>query len=267
MNYITTNHRGGIGNVMFKLAASINLALKNEVDYIFSNEFIRPKDMVATKGLPDYRRYYTNILRNIKFIDKLPDVYFVHTEKQFNFYDIEYTKETNLLLDGYFQSEKYFEENKDLIKELFSPNDEIKNIIYENLPDINDYISIHIRRGDYLEFPDHHPQQSVDYYKTACEIFGLDRTYLIFSDDLNGVKNMFDFIPNKIFYTSGEDWLDMYTMSLCEHNIIANSTFSWWAAYLNSNKDKKIITTKNWFGPVYRTWNISTLFPEDWIIL
>ena len=267
MNFITTNHMGGLCNVMFKLSAVISASLDNNVEYIFSNEFIRQidKDFVCG-GYDDYRIYYDNVLRNIKFIDKLPSQYRTHIHT-FNYTPIHYNKGENLLLEGYFQSEKYFEENKDLIKELFSPNDEIKNIIYENLPNINDYISIHIRRGDYLEFPDHHPQQSVDYYKTACEIFGLDRTYLIFSDDLNGVKNMFDFIPNKIFYTSGEDWLDMYTMSLCEHNIIANSTFSWWAAYLNSNKDKKIITTKNWFGPVYRTWNISTLFPEDWIIL
>lgn len=267
MNYITTNHRGGLGNVMFKLAASISLAIDNNVNYIFSNEFLRPIDRITTKGHPDYRRFYNNVLRNIEFIDKLPDHYFIHTETQFNYKEIPYTTGTNLLLDGYFQSEKYFENNKDLIKNIFSPSEEIINTILTNLPDVRSYSSIHIRRGDYLNFPNHHPQQSTEYYKTACEMIGLDKTYLIFSDDLEGVKDMFDFLPNKIFYTSGEDWLDMYTMSFCENNIICNSTFSWWAAYLNPNENKKIITTKNWFGPVYANWDISTLFPKDWIVI
>ena len=75
MNYITTNHRGGLGNVMFKLAASISLAIDNEVEYIFSNEFLRPIDRITTKGLPDYRRFYDNVLRNVKFIEKLPNFF------------------------------------------------------------------------------------------------------------------------------------------------------------------------------------------------
>jgi hypothetical protein len=267
MNFITTNHRGGLGNVMFKLAASISSAIDNNVDFIFSNEFLRPIDMITTKGFPDYRIFYDNILRNIKFINKLPSNYITYTETQFNFKEIPYTEGTNLLLDGYFQSEKYFENNKDKIKEIFGLSEEIKNRILSNLPDINNYTSIHVRRGDYLQFPNHHPQQSIEYYQKASEIIGLDKTYLIFSDDLNGVKDMFDFLPNKIFYTSGEDWLDMYTMSFCENNVICNSTFSWWAAYLNPNKDKKIITTKNWFGPAYNNYDTSTLFPEDWVVL
>lgn len=267
MSYITTNHRGGIGNVMFKLAASISLAKNNNVDYIFSNEFIRPKDMVATKGLPDYRRYYTNLLRKINFIDRLPDHYFIHTEQQFHYHEIPYTQGTNLLLDGYFQSERYFENHKEFIKNLFSPTEEIKQQIVGSLPNISEYTSIHVRRGDYLQYPNHHPQQSIDYFKQACDIVGTNKPYIIFSDDLDGVQNMFDFLPNKIFYTSGEDWLDMYTMSLCENNIICNSTFSWWGAYLNSNPNKKVITTTNWFGPVYRTWSIQDLFPKEWIKL
>jgi hypothetical protein len=260
MNYITTNHRGGLGNVMFKLAASISMAIDNGVEYIFSNEFIRPND-------PNYENYANNILRNINFIDKLPESFLVYSETQFDHHNINYIKGTNLLLDGYFQSEKYFENNKQFIIDLFGPNEEIENRILTNLPDVFNYVSIHIRRGDYLQLPNHHPQQSAEYYKSAAEIIGLDKTYLIFSDNLDEVKNMFDYLPNKIFYTSGEDWLDMYTMSFCKDNIICNSTFSWWGAYLNKNKNKKIITTNRWFGSAYAHFNISTLFPSEWIIL
>ena len=120
---------GGIGNVMFKLAASVSLALDNDVEYIFSNEFLRSVDMITTRGFPDYRIFYDNILRNIKFIDKLPDNYSVHSEKQYNYQKIPYTKGTNLLLEGYYQSEKYFKNNEDYIKNLFSPSTEIKKLI------------------------------------------------------------------------------------------------------------------------------------------
>jgi hypothetical protein len=260
MNFITTNHRGGIGNVMFKLAASVGMSIDNNVSYFFSKEFIRTVD-------PNYENYANNILRNFNFIDKLPERYNVYSEKNFNYQNIDYIKGTNLLLDGYFQSEKYFINNKQTIIDIFKPTEEIKNEILQSLPEVNNYISIHVRRGDYLKYPNHHPQQSEEYYKTATEIMGRDNTFLIFSDDLDGIKNMFDYLPNKIFYTSGKDWLDLYTMSLCKDNIICNSTFSWWGAYLNSNKDKKVITTNKWFGPINAHLDISTLFPPEWIIL
>ena len=78
---------------------------------------------------------------------------------------------------------------------------------------------------------------------------------------------MFNFIPNKYFFNSGTDWLDMYIMSMCEHNIICNSTFSWWAAYLNENTNKIVIAPKKWFGVVYESWDTSDLIPNSWIVL
>ena len=260
MNYITTNHRGGIGNAMFKLAASVSLAMDNNVEYMFSTEFIRPVD-------PNYETYYNNILRGFKFIKNLPPKYYIYTEPKFSYTDISYTKGTNLLLDGHFQSENYFINNKETIINLFKPTNEIKESIIKDIPNIQEYISIHIRRGDYLNHPNHHPQQSLEYYKKAIDKFGVDRTYIIFSDDLEGVKDMFSFLPNKLFYTSGKDWLDLYIMSLCEHNIICNSTFSWWGAYLNENPNKVIIAPKKWFGLAYTQHDTSTLMPKEWLII
>jgi hypothetical protein len=90
---------------------------------------------------------------------------------------------------------------------------------------------------------------------------------MIFSDDIEGCKSMFEFIPNKIFHDSRVDWLDMYMMSMCEHNIICNSSFSWWGAYLNENTTKKVIAPKRWFGPAYTNLNTSDLIPHTWITL
>jgi hypothetical protein len=267
MNFITTNHMGGIGNVMFKLSASISLALDNGVDFIFSNEFIRQLDKdVVCDGFDDYRIYYDNLLRNIKFIDKLPSRYRVHNEPgTFNYKSITYYKGENLLLEGYYQSEKYFINNKDYIINLFEPTENIKQTILEKLPNIQNSISIHIRRGDYLNLPDFHPQQSLEYYMSAINLLGIDKNYLIFSDDLDGVINMFDFLPNKQFVNLGKNYLDLYAMSMCEHNIICNSTFGWWGAYLNKNNNKKVIGPSRWFGPLLSNLNSSDILPNNWI--
>lgn len=266
MNYITTNHQGGLCNVMFKLSAAISLALDNNVEYVFSNEFIRQIDKdIVCEGYDDYQIFYDNILRNIKFIDKLPSEYRTHNESSFNYSPISYNKGENLLLSGYYQSEKYFINNKEFILNLFKPTKEIKEHILSILPKIKSSISIHIRRGDYLNLPNYHPQQSIDYYISAINLLGVDKNYLIFSDGLDGIKNMFDFIPNKQFITLGKDYLDLYAISMCEHNIICNSTFGWWGAYLNENQNKKVIAPNKWFGPSSSHLNSSDIVPDNWI--
>jgi hypothetical protein len=259
MNYITTNHQGGLCNVLFKLSATISLAIDNKVDYIFSKEFIR-------WGYdPDYERYKTNILRNVDFIDVLPETYITYNEPNFSYNEINYTIGTNLLLSGYYQSEKYFKNNKDVILNLFEPTKEIINHIKEKIPKIENYISIHVRRGDYLNLPNFHPQQDMKYYTDAIDFFGRDNHFIIFSDDLDYVKMAFDFLPKKTFTNLGEDYLDLYAISLCQHHIISNSTFGWWGSYLNTKKDKKIISPLKWFGPNLSYHNTSDLIPEEWI--
>jgi len=267
MNFISTNHQGGIGNVMFKLAAAISLALDNNIDYIFSNEFLRPVDQITTHGQPDYRRFYDNILRNITFIDTLPGPYTIYNQPGFHYQDIPYQLNTNLLLTGHYQSDKFFINNKQYIIDLYKPSTETKKLIQSSYNNLSEYISIHVRRGDYLQYPNHHPQQTIEYYQSAVYNIGLDKTYMIFSDDINGCKSMFEFIPNKIFYNSGIDWLDMYIMSMCKHNIICNSSFSWWGAYLNENPTKIVIAPKKWFGVVYESWDTTDLIPASWLII
>ena len=253
---------------MFKLSAAISLALDNNVEYVFSNEFIRQIDKdIVCGGYDDYQIFYDNILRNIKFIDKLPLGYRVHDEPSFNYSPIPYNRGENLLLSGYFQSEKYFINNKEFILNLFKPTEEIKEHILSILPNINGSISIHIRRGDYLNLSDYHPQQPIDYYISSVKLLGIDRDYLIFSDGLDDIKDWFDFIPNKQFISLGKNYLDLYAMSMCEHNIICNSTFGWWGAYLNENQNKKVIAPTKWFGPASSHINSSDIVPDNWIKL
>jgi hypothetical protein len=90
---------------------------------------------------------------------------------------------------------------------------------------------------------------------------------LIFSDDINWCIENFDFIKNKTFISGNSDFFDLYLMSMCNNNIIANSTFSWWAAWLNINKDKKVICPKIWFGINYSHFDTSDIYCIDWIKL
>jgi hypothetical protein len=268
MNYISTNHQGGLCNTLFKFSAAISLSIDNNVDYLFSKEFLRPMSSECPKAGydPDYSIYYDNIYRNLNFIKKLPNSYNPYYEKNFYFNPIEYQKGSNLVLFGYFQSEKYFKKNRDYIKKLFSPTEEIKKEILNKIPDVRNSISIHIRRGDYLKNPEYHPQQPKEYYEYATNLFGKDKNYLVFSDDLNGANDILDFLPNKTMVTLNKDYLDLYAISMCENNIISNSTFGWWGSYLNPNENKKIVAPKNWFGPNAQHNNVKDLFPEDWIL-
>jgi len=267
MNFITTNHMGGLCNVMFKLSAAISSAIDNNVEYIFSNEFIRQLDKdVVCDGYDDYRIYYDNVLRNIKFIDKLPQNYRVHHESHsFEYNPIHYKKGENLLLSGYFQSEKYFINNKEYIINLFKPTDDIKRFILQKINNITNSISIHVRRGDYLNLPNYHPQQPIEYYKSAVNQLGINENYLIFSDGLDEIKEIFDFIPNKQFINLNKNYLDLYAISMCKHNIICNSSFGWWGAYLNENTNKKVIAPNFWFGPQSSHLNSYDIIPSTWI--
>tara|TARA_R110000803_G_scaffold97181_2_gene165334 strand:+ start:865 stop:1644 length:780 start_codon:yes stop_codon:yes gene_type:complete len=258
--FITTNHRGGIGNVLFKLSAVISLAKSVGYDFIFPTQFLRPND-------PDFRLFSNNILRNINFIPTIQEPYEVWSESEFHYTEIPVPKNSNLLLDGHFQSEKYFKDHKQFIIDLFKPTLEFKNQILEWMPNINECVSIHIRRGDYLNFPNHHPQLSESYFKEAVNTLDSERTFLIFSDDIEWCKANFSFIKNKYFIEGTQDWVDMYLMSLCGDNIIANSSFSWWGAYLNENPSKQVIAPSTWFGSVYSHWNTKDLYPEGWIKL
>jgi len=122
---------------------------------------------------------------------------------------------------------------------------------------------LHVRRGDYLQLPTHHPTCTIDYYHKALANF--DGKVLVFSDDIDWCRKTFQ-DPRFEFVKGNLDYIDLYLMSMCKNNIIANSSFSWWAAWLNDNKDKKVIAPKKWFGPAI-SHNTMDLYPKKWRLL
>ena len=183
----------------------------------------------------------------------------------------------NSYLEGAWGSELYFKEIEDTIRKDFTikkPLDVTNKHIVHVIKNMSSAASVHFRRGDYVtdkEANKIHGTCSIEYYTKA-----LDYIYdninpqvcaVIFSDDIDWVKN--NFHPNfpHIFIDTNDvynGYKDMYLMSLCKHHIIANSSFSWWGAWLGTNPNKIVITPKKWFNADYNT---STLLPDGWITI
>lgn len=101
------------------------------------------------------------------------------------------------------------------------------------------------------------------YFKNAISYFGKDKLYLIISDDIEWCKK--NFKGNNFFFSEGESSIvDLYLQTMCNHNIISNSSFSWWGAWLNNNPEKIVIAPKNWFGKQMKDWNLQDLIPSEW---
>lgn len=241
---ITFNKLGSYGrkgNQLWQAAAVIALALQNNDDYIFPN-----CDLKGT----------TNIPLN-KFTDH-KNIRYQHTYKEphFHYSPIPYQPNLNIC-ESYLQSYKYFIDFEHQIKQLLRPN-----VI---VPKYNDYTSVHVRRTDYLTFPDHHPVLTMDYYEKAMQEVN-SKKFLIFSDDINWCKQ--HFIGNSFEFVEGNSpHVDMALQAACLNNIIANSSFSYWAGILNENSDKIVIAPKKWFGPALSMHNTKDLYYPGWLVI
>ena len=257
----------GLGNQLFCAATTIGTALDKGMVPVFRfNEYQDP--------------YRNNIFRKLNVNN---NIIVENNYKEPHFHYAEIPSQKNMCISGYFQSEKYFQKHRELILDIFDLTEIDHNFINLNFGDIfknNKTVSIHVRIGDYLLFPNEHPICELDYFKRAMECFDDDVTYLIFSDNIEWAKENFK-QDNFIYVTKNDCWTDntysfdiskggypdyieMYLMSMCDHNIIANSSFSWWGAWLNKNPNKKVIAPEKWFGPTYSYHNLNDLIPNNW---
>lgn len=262
---ITASLMGGLGNYMFQISTAFSLALDNNDNCMFDeNDVFAPHKAIST--------YRGNILRNIGFSNNITSSA-IHQESTFEYNHIPYSE--SLRLSGYFQSEKYFAHNRDDIISLFSIDHTSKDIITSKYGKLlsEPTCSIHVRRGDYLTLPNQHPVCELEYYLQSISLIGNEFKFLIFSDDIPWCKE--NFKGDKFIFIDGnQDYIDMWLMSLCNHNIIANSSFSWWGAWLNKNPGKIVICPHKWFGPNLKlegyklgSDNAKDLRPEKWIKL
>lgn len=179
----------------------------------------------------------------------------------------------NCYYDGYWQNENYFQDIKEQIKDVFTfPELDKKNQETASLICSHESISIHIRRGDYLTDPLFKETCQIEYYQKSISYakkYINPELFCIFSNDTEWCKKVFSALLPKdktIFITwnhGKNSFKDMQLMSLCKHNIIANSSFSWWGAWLNKNKNKVVIAPKTWYAKKYYQHPI----PTTWIQL
>jgi len=243
----------GLGNQLFCIAVALAYARKHGKIASFPQ---------ITEDL-HYNKYNKIFYHNL--IKEPIDIFNHHyTEPSFSFKEIPHFT-GNVSLNGYFQSEMYFKECRQEILDIFNI-EKIQEIFKKKYDIQDDVCSLHIRRGDYLSLSQHHFNLTTDYYKQSIDRLGREREYLIFSDDIEWCKKEFNFLKNVSFSEGRQDWQDIILMSLCSDNVIANSSFSWWGAWLNNTKNKMVIAPNNWFGPAA---NLDTkdLVPDAWSTL
>lgn len=257
---ITSNLKGGLGNFLFQISASFAYSKKYKKNLMFNSS-------IAYIVHQNIEHYKDNIFSKLPFQKDIQRYDTLYTEQSFEYNEIPFFN-GSVYLDGYFQSEKYFLNFRNDLLYLFDIGEINKSIINEKYFDLikKNTCSIHVRRGDYLNHPDVHPTLSLDYYKQTISHFNNDVTFLVFSDDIKWCKENLKTLSDKLVYIEGNsDFQDMYLMSICKNNIICNSTFSWWGAWLNNNQNKIVVAPKTWFGPAHANYNINDLYCEGWV--
>ena len=252
---VTSNLLGGLGNYMFQITTAYAYSLNNNCEHIFNfNDCLKVHQPI--------QNYLDNILRNVNFVNKELPFTNTYSEPFFHYKKIPPTK--NVKLHGYYQSEKYFVDNRKEILDLYCIDDKSMDTINNKYGKIleKNTCSLHVRRGDYLGLSDHHPTCNLGYYNKAMKLLPKNTQYLVFSDDIEWCKDVFNG-DNFVFIDGNPDYIDLWLMSLCKNNIIANSSFSWWGAWLNRDKNKKVVAPKKWFGKAI-THNTNDLIPTGW---
>ena len=260
---VTAKLSGGLGNQMFMISAAVALAKRNNTEYIFDLE----KCSTELQGHPSLK-YKDNIFKNINSqtvdFSALPNIY---KEPHFTYSPISYSE--NVVLEGYWQSEKYFSDFSGYIKNLFHFDDITKEKVSEFIsasPNGRPITAIHVRRGDYGKFPDTYYMQEVEYYTNAMKLFP-DNNYifLCFGEDKKWVEENFQ--GDNVFISPFTEELDDLTLMMMADNIvIANSTFSWWSAWLGEKEGRKVVAPKLWFKE-QSGLSAKDLYCENWILL
>ncbi|MFZ2072726.1 MAG: alpha-1,2-fucosyltransferase [Minisyncoccia bacterium] len=279
---------GGLGNQMFQYAIGRALAIKNDTElaldissyhtdyhksaprsFILDNFNIRAQILNLNASLmAKVERYLIKIVDRYKPINKRKYI----IEETFEFSPAVLDAGPNIFISGVWQSEKYFQTIESDIRKEFTLKEPLshESLKFDSIINANkESVSIHIRRGDYVSNTSTLKKHGVcppEYYAEAIElIFKKLKTpkFFIFSDDIEYAQSIIN-TPETTYISSPKipDYEELVLMSQCKHNILANSTFSWWGAWLNANHNKIVIAPKKWFTTVAST---KDLIPENWI--
>lgn len=275
---------GRLGNQMFEYATLRGIATKHGYSWCIPPFYVKG---IENYSLNECFKMESVKEQNLKYIENIQ-----YVQERFFHFDQELFDgcPDNVSLHGFFQSEKYFKHISDEIRKDFTFLDEYLEPCREFISqfDGQEPIMLHVRRGDpnlidprgfkwaYVNCSDQHPVQPLEYYQNALSHFDDSQPIIVFSDSPEWVKEQQFFDNDRFFISEPTDkysdgsylpYIDLCLMSLCSHAIIANSTMSWWGAWLQVNPNKKVVAPKMWFGPVYADKDTTDLYLEDWIVL
>lgn len=288
---------GGLGNQMFQYAFARTLSIKHNTTLVLDTSYLQSKlpfSKLATQmkyelGVFDIEaKVETNYFSGKYLYPFAKAEYLLKkklnkirldtiTESDFSFQKELFNSSDNSFIRGNFQSEKYFIEIEKIIRQefQFKPTLKEENLVWKQQIENSNAVSIHVRRGDYIslkqnvhkfaQIPIVYFQKAINHIASKIE----NPVFFVFSDDIDWVKRELKtefpvhFISNN--NTKQTSYIDMQLMSLCKHNIICNSTFSWWGAWLNSHPDKMVIAPQQWFAD--NSINSKDIYPLKWIKL
>ena len=275
---------GGLGNQLFQVFATLAAAIRTGGACYFLRV---PTDAVGKRST-----YWNTLLRsltpltviptpeNVRRFMRLPE----HREPAFAYTPLP--RKPDMKLVGYFQSHKYFNDVQDAIYDKLQLRDQQRGILAESawFPSGTVTVAMHFRIGDYKHIQDSHPILPVEYYRRALKhivagvppgqtpinvlLFGeacdnaviLDHMRQLMAEPAFAGRCQFHKVPDLV-----ADWKQLLLMSVCNYNIIANSTFSWWGAYLNQTPGKTVCYPSTWLGPALQMHDTRDLFPAEWV--
>lgn len=282
---IITQLAGGLGNQLFQYAVGRSLALRNRDHLKLDTSQYTEHDLSRT-----YKLKHFNIQAQIATPEDIALVapghkllrrvirafqYRILKIERISFQPWVLAQKGNVYLEGYWQSEKYFTEIAPTIREdleLRAPLGLEAGHIAETIKQSSRPVSLHVRRGDYVTNTGVNKTFgtcSPEYYKAATEIISKrwpEAQFFIFSDDIKWVQENLNLPSNSFFVSQPQiaDYEEIHLMSRCRHHIIANSSFSWWGAWLNPRPDKVVIAPRVWFGGL-KERVYQDIVPESWI--
>ena len=289
---ISCNIMGGLGNQLFQIMTTMSYAIRNKCVFLFPYDTkVLNRYTFWDTFLSNIKQFTTNNI-NSKFKNMDLDYFPKYREPGFHYTPIPVFGKS-FFLNGYFQSYKYFENEKTSIFKMIHLEEkrqlvksEFSHYFYtEEGGEDNDkpvLISMHLRIGDYKNLPTYHPILPIEYYRKSLEYLFLhnglnekkckilycceevdNETVLL---NIHYLKNVFPQKSLEFVKVSDDicDWKQMIIMSLCDHHIIANSTFSWWSAYFNSNGDKIVCYPSIWFGVSLQHNKVIDMYPLGW---
>lgn len=269
---LNIGYNGRLGNQMFQFASLIGIANKNNYEAFVPSQNLekRPQYLFSGETVDTWFELPEVFPKIQKFLHPsyISFIQFEKQEQQFNFDRSFFNIRNSTTISGYFQTERYFKHVESKVRDLFTFAPEIQEKaedVFFNIPSDLQRVAIHIRRGDYVNNQQSHPFPGIDYYAKALKHFE-DKPYifLIFSDDIEFSNILFGEQEN-IYYVKEDSYTSLCLMTMCDHFIIANSSFSWWGAWLARNESKRVIAPSTWFGPALSQNNTEDLYCKEWI--